>query len=112
MNIMQKRAIRNLLHENIDVHSRRLIADFPKDEINFIDKFQSHCANITFSEKVDMTVLFKKSHIKEGNLHLITLKYSIIHMLYQFQYETIILRINLCTHLWITFTKVENILLK
>ena len=29
-----KKAIRNLLHANIDIRSRRLIAEFPKDEIN------------------------------------------------------------------------------
>ena len=29
-----KTAIRNLLHANIDVHSRRLIAEFPKDGIS------------------------------------------------------------------------------
>ena len=28
-----KKAIRTLLHENIDVHSRILIAEFPKDGI-------------------------------------------------------------------------------
>ena len=27
----EKKAIRNLLHANIDVHSRRLIAEFPRD---------------------------------------------------------------------------------
>ena len=43
--------IRNLLHANIDVHSRRLIAEFPRDGIKCIDKLQSHCANITFSDK-------------------------------------------------------------
>ena len=26
-----KKSIRNILHANIDVHSRRLIADFPAD---------------------------------------------------------------------------------
>ena len=46
-----KKAIRNLLHENIDVHSRRLTAEFPKDGINYIEKLQSHCANMTFSDK-------------------------------------------------------------
>ena len=46
-----KKAIRNLLNENIDVHSRRLIAEFPKDGIKCIDKLQSHCANMTFSDK-------------------------------------------------------------
>ena len=33
-----KKDIRNLLHANIDVHSRRLIAEFPKDGIKFIEK--------------------------------------------------------------------------
>ena len=46
-----KKEIRNLLHANIDVHSIILIAQFPMDEIKFIEKLQSHCANMTFSEK-------------------------------------------------------------
>ena len=46
-----KKAIRNLLHANIDVHSRRVIAKFPVDGVNFISKIQSHCANTFFSEK-------------------------------------------------------------
>ena len=33
-----KKAIRNLLHANIDVHSRRLIAEFPRDGIKCIEK--------------------------------------------------------------------------
>ena len=33
-----KKDIRNLLHANIDVHSRRLIAEFPKDGIKCIEK--------------------------------------------------------------------------
>ena len=39
------------MHANIDVHSRRLIAELPKDEIKCIDKLQSHCANMTFADK-------------------------------------------------------------
>ena len=46
-----KKAIRNLLHTNIYVHSRRLVSEFPKDGIKCIEKLQSHCANMTFSEK-------------------------------------------------------------
>ena len=34
----EKKAIRNLLHANIDVHSRRLISEFPKDGIKCIEK--------------------------------------------------------------------------
>ena len=47
----EKEAIRNLLHANIDVHSRRLIAEFPIDGIKCIEKLQSHCANMTFADK-------------------------------------------------------------
>ena len=46
-----KKAIRNLLHANIYVHSRRLIAEFPKDGIKCIEKLQLHCANMTFADK-------------------------------------------------------------
>ena len=46
-----KKAIRNLLHANIDVHSRRLIAEFPTDGVKCIEKLQSHCANMTFADK-------------------------------------------------------------
>ena len=39
------------MHANIDLHSRRLIAEFPADGIKYIEKLLSHCANMTFSEK-------------------------------------------------------------
>ena len=64
----EKRAIRNILHANIDVHSRRLIAEFPVDGIKCIEKLQSHCANMTFSDKSIYDRVFSKSHIKERNL--------------------------------------------
>ena len=38
-----KQAIRKLLHANIDVHSRRLIDEFPKDGVKCNEKLQSHC---------------------------------------------------------------------
>ena len=34
-----KKAIRNLLQENIDVRSRRLIAEFPGDGVNVFQNF-------------------------------------------------------------------------
>ena len=34
-----KKAIKNLLHTNIDVHSRRLIVEFPKDGVKCIENF-------------------------------------------------------------------------
>ena len=46
-----KKAIRNLLRANIDVHSRRLVAKFPKDGVKCIEKLQSRCANMTFADK-------------------------------------------------------------
>ena len=49
-----KKAIYNLLHANVDVHSRILIAEFPGYGIKFIEELQSHCANMTFSEKLGM----------------------------------------------------------
>ena len=39
------------MHENIDVHSKRLSAEFLSDGIKCIDKLQSHCANMNFSDK-------------------------------------------------------------
>ena len=39
------------MHANIDVHSRRLISEFPKDGIKCIEKLQSHCVNMTFADK-------------------------------------------------------------
>ena len=46
-----KKAIRKLLHANIDVHSRRLIDEFPKYGIKCIEILQSYCANMTFADK-------------------------------------------------------------
>ena len=39
------------MHANINVHIRRLISEFPSDGIKFIERLQSHCANITFAGK-------------------------------------------------------------
>ena len=57
----------NLLHVNIYVPSRRLISELPGDGVKCILKIQSHCANMTFYEKVDMIGFSRKLHIKEGN---------------------------------------------
>ena len=46
-----KKEIWNLLHANINVHSRRSIAEFPIDIVKCISKLQSHCSNMTFSDK-------------------------------------------------------------
>ena len=69
-----KIAIRNLLHANSCVHSRRLIAEFPEDGIKCMEKLQSHCANMTLQIKVGMIELSSRLHIKEGNQPPITSK--------------------------------------
>ena len=46
-----KMAIRNYLHANSCVHSRRLIAEFPEDGIKCMEKLQSYCANMNFADK-------------------------------------------------------------
>ena len=61
-----KKAIRNLLHENIDVHSRRLIAEFPKDGVKCIEKLLSHCSNMTFADKSRYDRTFQQVTHKRG----------------------------------------------
>ena len=61
-----KKAIRNLFHANIDVHSRRFISEFPKDGIKCIEKLQSHCANVTFADKSRYDRTFHKVTHKGG----------------------------------------------
>ena len=63
-----KGVIRNILHANIDVHSRRLISELPGDGVKCIAKIYSHCVNMDFLTKVGMTVFFNKSHIKYRSL--------------------------------------------
>ena len=71
-----KNATRNLLHAKIDLHSRILITEFPKDGIKSIAKLQSHCANMTFSDKSRYDSTFQQVTHKGGYLQLITLKDS------------------------------------
>ena len=66
INRKQKKAIRNILHANIDVHSRRLISELQGDGVKFISKLQSHCANTKFSEKIRYDRLFQKVTHKGG----------------------------------------------
>ena len=63
-----RKTIRNHLHASIDVHIRILIAEIPIDGIKCIEKLQSHCTNMTFAEKLDMTILFNMSLIKEVSM--------------------------------------------
>ena len=52
--------IRNILRENIDVRSRRLISELPVDGVKFISKLQSYCANMTFADKSRYERIFQK----------------------------------------------------
>ena len=61
-----KEAIIKILHSNIDVHSRILIPEFPKDGIKCIEKLQSHCANMTFSDKSRYDRTFQQVTYKGG----------------------------------------------
>ena len=79
-----KKAIRNILHANIDVHSRRFIAEFPIYGIKCIGNCNNIVQTWLFLKKVDMIGLFNRSHIKFGNMQWITLKYSRMHILCQF----------------------------
>ena len=61
-----KTAIRNLLHANIYVHRRILIAKFPKDGIKCIEKLQSRCANMNFADKSRYDSTFQQVTHKRG----------------------------------------------
>ena len=58
-----RNSIRNLLHENIDVHSRRFISEFSGYGVKCISKLRSHCANMTFSDKRRYDRLSRKLHM-------------------------------------------------
>ena len=70
----EKQAIRNLLHANSDVHSRRLIAEFPKDGIKCVEKLQSHCANMTFVDKSRYDRTFQQFTHKGGESAINSIK--------------------------------------
>ena len=58
--------VAHLVHANIDVHSRILIAEFPKDGIKCIDKLQSRCADMTFADKSRYDRTFQQVTNKGG----------------------------------------------
>ena len=61
-----KKAIRNLLHANIDLHSRKLISEFPKDGNKCLDQLQSHYANMNFADKSRYDRTFQQVTNKGG----------------------------------------------
>ena len=96
------------MYAHIDVHSRRFIAEFPKDGIKCIEKLQSHCANMTFADRSRYDGTFQQVTHKGGE--------SAIHYIIRFQnaWDFSVSVGNsysedkLCTHFWITFIRVEN----
>ena len=62
-----KMAIRNLFQSNIGIYSRVSIADFPGDGVKCIEKLQSHCANVTFSDKSRYDRIFQQVTHKVGD---------------------------------------------
>ena len=103
-----KIVIRNLLHANTCVHSRRLISEFPKDEMKCLEKLQSHCANMAFADKSWYDINFQQVTHKGGE--------SAINYIRRFQnaqalsvsVENSYSEDQICTHFWIIFIKVEN----
>ena len=56
----------NILHKNINVHSRSLMAEFPGDGVKCISKIQSNCENMTFSDKSRYDRIFQQVTHKGG----------------------------------------------
>ena len=65
-----KMAIRNLLHANSCVHSRRLIDEFLEDGIKCMEKLQSYCENMTFADKSRYDRTFQQVTHKEGGFDI------------------------------------------
>ena len=58
--------IRNLLHANSCLNSRKLIAEFLEDGIKCMEELQSHCANMTFADKSRYNRTFQQVTHKGG----------------------------------------------
>ena len=61
-----RKNIGNIFHANIDVHSRRLIAELPGYGIKCIEKLQSYCANMNFDDKSRYDRIFQQVIHKGG----------------------------------------------
>ena len=108
-----KNAIGNILHANIDVHSRILVSEFLGDGVKFIAKLQSHCANMSFANKSRHERIFQQVKHKGGESAMnYIIRFQNWKGFLSFSLKKNTQRINSCTCFWINFTKVENILLK
>ena len=56
----------NILHANIDVNGRKLIAGFPRDEVQCIEKLHVHCANRNSSGKSRYEIILQQVTHKRG----------------------------------------------
>ena len=61
-----KKAFRNLLHANIDLHIRRLISEFPGGGVKCIVKLHSHCSKMIFADKSSYDIIFQQVTHKGG----------------------------------------------
>ena len=66
LNIMHKRPSGTFCIKKIAVHSRRFIAEFPKDGIKCIEKLQSHFANMAFADESRYDSIFQQVTHKGG----------------------------------------------
>ena len=66
LEIIKKMLSETFFTKTIDVHSRILIAEFPKYGIKYIDKLQPHCENMTFSDKSRYGMTFQQVTHKGG----------------------------------------------
>ena len=61
-----KKATRNILYANIDVHRRMIIDEFLGDGVKCIEKLQSNCANMNFADKSRYDRIFQQVKHKGG----------------------------------------------
>ena len=64
------------MHANIGVNSRRFISEFPVDRVKYIEKLQSHCANMNFSDKNRYDRIFQQVTHKGGEYAIKYIKIS------------------------------------
>ena len=69
-----KKAIRNLLYENIDIHSIILISEFQTNGKKCIRKLKSHCSKMTFADKSRYDRNFEQITYKGGESKIIYIK--------------------------------------
>ena len=100
----------NILHANSYVHSRMLVSEFLGDGVRLIPKLQSHCANMTFDDKIRYARIFQKVTHKGGESSMNYIKKFQNAQAFSVSAGNSYDEDQLMHIFWITFTKVENIL--